>query len=273
MSDEDARGPRSPDAGARWRALLGLERWLDTPMAWLGLAWLALLVVELTRGLTPLLEAAGLAIWALFVGDFALRLALAPDRSRYLARHWLTALSLVVPALRVARAFRAVRALRAARVLRGARLVKVVGSANRAMRSLGRAMRRRRLGYVVLLTAAVTVAGAAGMHALERDVNPALQGFGDALWWTAMLMTTLGSDAWPRTPEGRVLCLLLAIYAFAVFGYVTASVATMILGREARAADGDLAGAQELRRLREEVTALRAELRAGAAPPAEGTRE
>ncbi len=38
-----------------------------------------------------------------------------------------------------------------------------------------------------------------------------------------MIMTTMGS--WPQTPEGRVLCLLLAVYAFAVFGYVTAMLA------------------------------------------------
>jgi hypothetical protein len=26
-----------------------------------------------------------------------------------------------------------------------------------------------------------------------------------------MLLTTIGSDYWPRSPEGRILCLLLAI--------------------------------------------------------------
>ncbi len=29
----------------------------------------------------------------------------------------------------------------------------------------------------------------------------------------------LGSEYWPQTVEGRVLCLLLAFYAFGVFGY------------------------------------------------------
>jgi voltage-gated potassium channel len=51
-----------------------------------------------------------------------------------------------------------------------------------------------------------------------------------------MLLTTMGSDYWPRTPEGRVLCLLLALYAFAVFGYMTAAIAAYFVGKD-KAAD------------------------------------
>ncbi|HET6599785.1 MAG TPA: hypothetical protein VFG60_07465 [Burkholderiaceae bacterium] len=47
-----------------------------------------------------------------------------------------------------------------------------------------------------------------------------------------MLLTTMGSDYWPRTPKGRLLCLLLAIYAFAVFGYVTAAIAVFFVGKD-----------------------------------------
>ena len=72
-----------------------------------------------------------------------------------------------------------------------------------------------------------------------------------AVWWTAMLLTTMGSEYWPRTPEGRVLCLLLALYAFAVFGYVTAAIAAydplLVAVRRAAAPVLDL-GAGLLRR-------------------------
>lgn len=261
VRDARARG----EAAERWRALRGLERWLERPMMVLGVAWLALLVVELTRGLTPLLELATTVIWVLFIGDFGLRLALAPDRRRYLARNWLTAVSLLVPALRLFRALRPVGLLRAGRGLRGVRLVKVVGSINRGMRALGRSMRRRRLGYILALTLVVTFAGAAGMYALEGADRGAAAGFatyGDALWWTTMIMTTLGTDYWPRTTEGRALCLLLALYAFAVFGYVTASLATYFIGRDAVSEDGELPDAASVRALREEVALLRAELAA-----------
>jgi len=49
-----------------------------------------------------------------------------------------------------------------------------------------------------------------------------------------MIMTTMGSQYWPQTPEGRMLCLFLALYAFAVFGYVTAAIATFFIGLDTK---------------------------------------
>ena len=204
-------------------------------MMYLGVIWLVLLVLELTRGLSRTLEIAATAIWVIFIADFVLRLTLAPERSRYLARNWLTMISLLVPALRIFRAFRALRVLRVGRALRGVRLVKVVGTINRAMRGMRRVARQRRLGYVLIVTTFVVFAGAAGMYAFERDVaaaNAGIRSYGDALWWTAMILTTLGSDYWPRTAEGRLLCVLLALYTFAVFGYVTAALASWFIGQD-----------------------------------------
>lgn len=34
----------------RWRTLREMERWLERPMMYLGVIWLVLLVLELTRG-------------------------------------------------------------------------------------------------------------------------------------------------------------------------------------------------------------------------------
>jgi voltage-gated potassium channel len=75
-----------------------------------------------------------------------------------------------------------------------------------------------------------------------------------------MIVATMGSDFWPRSPEGRVLTLLLALYGYAVFGYITASFATFFIGQEAQAEDGEVAGAREVLALRTEMTLLREEL-------------
>lgn len=259
----DTRTPEKQVINDQRREVLQqLEGWLETPMLVLGFVWLALLLVEFIRGLSPLLETIGIVIWVVFVLDFALKFFLAPDKSDYLKANWLTALALFVPALRVFRVFRVVRVLRAARAARGLRLVRVVTSLNRGMRALGASMGRRGFGYVVALTALITLAGAAGMLAFENDAEGGLTTFGEALWWTAMIMTTMGSAYWPQTPEGRVLCLLLALYSFAVFGYVTATLATFFVGRDAEDGGAEVAGAAQVERLREEVAALREELRA-----------
>jgi voltage-gated potassium channel len=248
----------------RLSLLARVEDWLETPMLVLGFVWLALLVVELVHGLSPLLAAAGWTIWGIFVLDFAVRFTLAPRKGAYLARNWLTAVSLFVPALRVFRVFRALRVLRAARAARGLRLLKVVSSLNRGMRALGRSMGRRGFGYVLALTAIVTLAGAAGMYAFERGAagGGGITSYGAALWWTAMIMVTMGSEYWPRTAEGRVLCFLLALYAFGVFGYVTATIATFFVGQDAASEDAEIAGTESIAALRREITALREEIRA-----------
>jgi voltage-gated potassium channel len=127
--------------------------------------------------------------------------------------------------------------LRFLRLARSLRLVRIVGTANRGLNALGKSFSRRGLGYVLVTTGLVTVLGAAGMLAFEpeRQVAGGFTGYGDALWWTAMLITTMGSGFWPETAEGRVLALLLSLYAFGVFGYITASFATFFIGQEANA--------------------------------------
>lgn len=211
-----------------------LERWSRTPMLVLSAVWLGVVVLELTRGASRALEVLGTAIWIVFLLEFALRLWLAPRKGAFLLRNWLTVLSLIVPAFRLVRFLRVLRVLRLARAARGLTLVRVVGSANRGMNALRGGLKRRGAGYVAALTVVMTLLGAAGMQFFERAGPSAehFDTFGESLWWTAMLMTTLGSEAWPRTAEGRLLCLLLALYAFAVFGYLTAALASVFIDRD-----------------------------------------
>ncbi|MEW5856316.1 MAG: ion transporter [Cyanobacteriota bacterium] len=236
-----------------------LEDSLETPMLLLGFGWLALLVVELIWGLNPLLEIISNVIWIVFILDFALRLVLAPYKFVYFKQNWLTALSLMLPALRV---FRITRVLRLLRASRGLRLVRVISSLNRGMRALRASMGRRGFGYIIALTLVVTLVGAAGMYAFESNTpdGKGLNDYSAALWWTAMIMTTMGSEYWPQTPEGRVLCLLLSLYAFAVFGYVTATLATFFVGRDAENEEAELASAKSIAALHEEIVAMRAEI-------------
>lgn len=232
-----------------------LDRWLEWPMVVLAAVWLALLVVELVRGISPALERLGLIIWGVFVAEFAIRFAIAGNRRRFLRRNWLTALTLLVPALRVLRVFRIAGAVR------GVRLVRIVGSVNRGMNSLGRTLRRRGLPYVAAITVVVLLMGAAGIYAFERDAQPrVLQSYGDALWWTAMLLTTIGSDYWPGSAEGRLLTLFLSLYALGILGYVAASMAAFFIGQEAEEQVGQSAQPDEVGALREELERLREQL-------------
>jgi voltage-gated potassium channel len=243
-----------------------LQQWegcLETPMLVLGFAWLGLFIVELVRGLNPLLEAIGTLIWIIFILDFSIQFLLAPRKLFYLKHNWLTAFSLFIPALRTFRIVQVVRPLQSVRAIRGLQLLRVITRINRGMRVLGASIGRRGFGYVVGLTAIVTLIGAAGIYTFEHELpDGTITDYATALWWTAMVMTTIGSDYFPKTAEGRALCFLLALYAFAVGGYVTATLATFFVGQDAENDDAELAGAKSMKALQTEITALRTEIQA-----------
>jgi voltage-gated potassium channel len=242
-----------------------LQDWLEIPMVFLAFVWLSLFVAEVVWGLAPLLEIMGYIIWALFIFEFGLGLTLASRKLKYLKQNWLKGIALLAPALRifaVLRIFRLMRLTQAAGMVRGMRLLRVLSSINRGMRALAASMGRRGFGYVILLTLIVMLVGAAGMHAFERDLEggPGLESYGEALWWTSMIMTTIGSAYWPETTSGRILCFFISLYALGVFGYVTAALATFFVGSDAASEETDLASEKSITALRNEISALRDEI-------------
>ncbi len=236
----------------RYKLLISLDRLLEGPMIFLGFVWLVLLVVDLVWGLSKTLDYISITIWVIFIVDFLIKFILAPAKVAFIKRNWLTAISLIIPALRVFRIFRFLRVLRS---LRGLRLVRIVSSLNRSMKSLSATMQRRAFGYVVLLSLVVTFTGAAGMYAIESP-SPGFDSYGMALWWTAMRVTTAGSEYSPATPEGRGLAFLITLFGFAIFGYVTATLATFFIGRDAEEKDAPVAGAKDVAELRKEIALL-----------------
>jgi voltage-gated potassium channel len=279
---EDER--RRADADERWSTLRRLDEITEGPLVVLSLIWLVLLIVELVQGLPGFLDAAVYVIWALFIADFLVEILIAPDRWAYLRNNVLVVISLVLPAARVLRIARVAQLARIGRAARPINLVRVVTSVNRGIRATGRTFARRGAGYVAVITGLVALGGAAGIWAFENPqalaeagrladapAGTRLDSYLTALWWTLMILVTMGTDYWPLTAEGRILTLLLALYGFAVFGYITATIASHFLGQD-RAAEmagqpppgsepGEPGTATplvlEIRALREELAELR----------------
>jgi voltage-gated potassium channel len=254
-----------------------ISDWLDVPLSVLAFIMLGLLVAELAGDLGPTwarrVEQAQTAIWAIFASAFGLELILAPSKVGYLKKNWLTAISVALPALRT------VRLLRVARAFRGLRLVRLVTGLNRGTRALGTVARRGQLGYVLLLTLVVTVTSAAGAYYFERTEPTAnIMTPGDAFWWAATIVTTINSPYETISFEGRVIALLLRVFALSISGYLTAIIAAYLIGEnrpaEAVEADRSVADETELRRLREEIGHLERliERRLPASQPGAGDR-
>lgn len=224
---------------------------LDFPLILLSVVWLILILVDFVYGLSPFLQTFNLVIWGIFIIDFFIELDISPKKKDYLKKNWLVALSLFLPALRVLSLFSGFRIARFANFVRSLNLARILSSFNRSLRTVRQVMRQRGLKYILLLTTLITFLGAAGMYDFERS---GLTSYWEALWWTAMIMTTIGSDYWPKTAEGRVLAFLLSVYAFAIFGYITAALASLLVGKDKESSS------KEIEELRSEVQRLSSEI-------------
>ena len=218
---------------ARLRLVRRLTQVLDVPMAVLSLVFLGLVIADVAAppaaAHRPWLDRASLAIWVVFVLEFAAKLAIAPDRRAFLRRSWFDVLVLVVPMLRVLRALRAFRALRAARALRLVSLFRLGTATRRGARALGQFLHASRFGYVTAVTMVVVGVGAVAMVFLERDAPTAqIRTLRDALWWSASTVTTVGGGLQPVTDGGRVLAVAMMLYAVIVFGYLVSQAVAFI---------------------------------------------
>ncbi|MEX2599479.1 MAG: ion transporter [Dehalococcoidia bacterium] len=250
--EQQPNDDNKPNTVLRWEFLAHLDAVLERPLLGLSAVWLVLMVMDLTVGLGPVLLGAMYGIWALFILDALVELAIAPDRIAHLKQRWYVFLALAVPALRPLAAFRSFTLLRTARVVRPAALARVLTGLNRGMQAVRDVGESKGVGYVLALTFVVTFGGAAGMYWLEgagpgATADSGFGSFADAVWWTAMLLTTIGPDFFPQTLEGRVLAWFLALYGLAVFGYLTAAIASYLVGRDKRARKEQEANALALR--------------------------
>jgi len=228
-----------------------IERFTDLPLLILALVLVPLLIVPAVVTVRPPWDDAILvadwAIWAVFAADFGVKLAVAPRRVEFLRGHWLEGLMVLLPFL---------RALRALRVLRLARVAVALGFNVQVIRGI---LAQRGTKVIVAAVVGTLVIGATLAYLAERgEPGATITSFGDAIWWAAVTMTTVGyGDVYPTTPMGRGVAVALMLFGIAALSALTATVAAFLV-RESREETTLADLLAELRALREEVARLRA---------------
>lgn len=97
------------------------------------------------------------------------------------------------------------------------------------------ARRTTRLLWAYIATVVVfTYFSALFFYEYEAPVNSAVHGFGDALWWACMNMTTVGAEIFPVTAIGKVICVVLPIIGMAMFPVFTVYVTSLYTPRDRR---------------------------------------
>jgi voltage-gated potassium channel len=200
--------------------LVRWERRAEIPLLLLALAFMVayawpVLDPRLGTNVRTVLEAASWTVWVAFVIDFAARLYLTDERRRYALTHWYDVALIVLPMLRP---LRLLRLLAFARILNRSAVGSLVGKVSTYV--AGTAVMALGLGAIAVLDA-------------EQDSPHAnITTFGDALWWSATTVTTVGyGDHYPVTTTGRLVAVALMLVGIACIGAVTAGVAAWLVAQ------------------------------------------
>ena len=164
----------------------------------LSLVFLAAgVILDGNSDVASILNVADTALCALFFIDFVITLTRSKSKRQYLATWgWLDLVSSLpmVPALRIGRLARVVRVVR---VLRGIRSVRVLSSFFLERRA------QNTVVAAVLVTILLMVFGSIAILSFETGPDANIKGPEDALWWSAVTLTTVGyGDRFPVTTEG-----------------------------------------------------------------------
>ena len=255
--------PRNPFAsytcpvyGPLYALLMTLEHWKqlsEWPLIIISTLFLAAYSVQvLGSGFAAVVAGWFITItWGLFLIDYVISLAVAPDRASWFFRHLHELAIVILPMLRP---------------LRLLRLITLIGVLQRVA---GNALRGRVVTYVIAASALLVYIGALAMYDAEQGVpNATIESFGDAAWWAIVTITTVGyGDLAPVTATGRVIAVGLMIGGIALLGTVTATLASWLVDKvSAQDTKSPAVTVEHMELLRDEIKELRRELRATPAP-------
>jgi voltage-gated potassium channel len=199
---------------------------VDWPLTGLTLVFLAgyawqVLDTSLDPRARGVLDLVLTGIWLLLGVDYLVRLGLARRKLRFVRRHLLDLLILVLPM------FRPLRALR---------IITVIGVLNRQLRDDFRGRVPIYVGATVGLVG--FVAALAVLEAERSAPDASITTFGEAVWWTITTISTVGyGDRYPVTVEGRIVAATLMVAGIALLGVVTASIAAWFVENVRRAGE------------------------------------
>ena len=103
---------------------------------------------------------------------------------------------------------------------------------------------RSRLAFLIMATLALDAVGTVAMYALEHaDRRSGFHDWGGAMFWVTTQLTTISSQLPnPLTTGGRIVDVVLQVWAVSVVATLAASLASFFRARhEERMASGELA--------------------------------
>lgn len=213
------------------------RRWTDVPLIVLALGSLPILLLEfvnrrLSQTDRTFISAVNIIVFVAFIVDYVVELVLAGNRRAHIRKEWtslLIAASQGVALLHSLEVFGAMRILRALRPVTFLWRLVAIGAAE--SKEVWATFRERAVMVAVSVAGFVWLTSAAAFTIVEDvGVGRRVDSFGDALWWSAATISTVGyGDIYPVTAFGRVIAVFTMIVGVSTFGVVTAKLASWML--------------------------------------------
>jgi voltage-gated potassium channel len=210
----------SKPSGGRHDLVDNIERVTKYPLALLGIAWLVVAIVVLTKDLngsaSTLLVGTLFVLWAIVLVEYAVRLVITPDRIGYLKRRWVEPATVVVPPLQ------------GWHLVGMEKMSLLVYEGELRVETI---LRHHSL-FRVLIAAAGTLFLGAWLVLLfeEKAKGSNIHSYPDALWWAIVTVTTVGyGDRFPVTAGGRAVAVVLMLVGIGLIGVLTATVASVFV--------------------------------------------
>jgi voltage-gated potassium channel len=117
------------------------------------------------------------------------------------------------------------------------------------------------LMQILAVAVAVMAIAGAGFYWLE----PTVRNYADGLWLAFVTVATVGyGDLFPTSAGARVFAVFIVLLGYALFSVVTATISAFFVGEDEQRFERELHA--DIRSLREEIAALRGELRESIVP-------
>ena len=229
------------DPGARVEARAEVAEYLDLPAALASFLVVLLIGLQLSGRAQPAWQNPSAVVlwlvWAGFILEYALKLALSPDKPDYLSSHRRQLLIAIVPFIGVVRLIGPMRNLLIA-------LIHLLLPMSPEAGPYIAALKKRKLGRLALTSAVVILMGGTVEYFFEAGApGSPINSFGAAVWWSAATATTVANQLYPVTAGGEVVAFLIMVYAVCVFGYLASSLASVLVAGDARKSAADEASA------------------------------
>jgi voltage-gated potassium channel len=204
---------------------LRIERAFAIPMLIAALLVIPVVTIEQSdagdpwRGIAAVLN---WIIWIAFAVELVVMLAVVPDRWRWLRKHPLEVVVVLLTPPFLPASFQAARALRLLRLLR---LVRIASFARRTFSLEG-------VRYAAIL-AVLTALGGGYAYSLTENTQDPPPNVWDGTWWAVSTMTTVGyGDEFPVTNLGRALAMALMLIGIGFIAILTGAIAERFLSAQ-----------------------------------------